>query len=183
MAIGLIEGCDLTGGWELADNCRNGRGGVRRLIIGPYNSSLYDVISVTGSYGNILQSWGGATPSGYVFEQAREVAGFTAPGEYSDPNSVAFRRPAVSFVLGPMGDDSNGLADILDQGYWFVWVQDANGVYWFVNPTTPMTVSAGDTATGTAGGDLNGNTLTLTGAETKRPIRIPANLMTPVILP
>lgn len=172
--------CAIDRGLRIADLCRDGFGGANRLFIGEYFSEFSP--GLTGSYGNVIESWGSATPSFYIFEQGDEVMSFTVPGEFTNTN--AFWRPAVTMQIPQMTDINNGLAQTIARGAWFIIVEDNSGKYWFLNRKKPMRVTEGTAGTGQAATDDNGITLTLSAASRELPLEIDPDLMVaPVIVP
>lgn len=62
-----------------------------------------------------------------------------------------------------------------------VIVLDWNGKYWYLGYDFPVTATAATGATGTAAGDLNGYTVTLSDTSAEFPFEVPADIMTDLI--
>lgn len=159
--------CDLTEGWLLDETCKNNIGGIRLAGIAKFSSDLAAVVGLTGSYSNIVESWGGATPSVYKFEQGNEVASLVINGTFT--NTSAFWSPELTINIPGMSPDALGITETLGRGYWFCFAEDKKGNTYLCNLYSPMEVSSDASQFGQAAADEVGSTLVLTTSELSKP--------------
>ena len=102
----------------------------------------------------------------YEFVVAKSTASFTETFNISNENGTAFFDQALSINIQKL--DANKRNAILliarNRNLKFIF-QDNNGKYWLGGLTRGAVVSAGTSVTGTAPGDLQGYTLTLSAQE------------------
>lgn len=173
--------CNLTQGLQIANLCRDSQAGANRVFIGTFDSSLSANWGLTGSYNNIINSWGGATPSLYIFEQYDEIINFTAPWEGSDTNS--FWRPTITFTIPTFTSDTNGQSVVIARGAWFVAVETNSELTFMLNTKKPMRVTEGSSGTGQAANDPNGTSLTLSATSRDLPFQIDPSILAAAIVP
>ena len=157
--------CNLSYGIPL--DCIDSIGGIKGSI---YIGADVDFGTLTESStaGSVSLITGATGESGtmYEFVVAKNVASFTETFNISNENGTAFFEQALSINLQKM--DANKRNEILlvarNRNLKFIF-QDNNGKYWLGGLTRGAVVSAGTSVTGTAPGDLNGYTLTLTAQE------------------
>ena len=159
--------CNLTEGWLLADVCKDNIGGIRLAGIVKFDSDVAGVVGLTGSYSNIITSFGGATPSFYKFEQGNEVASLNINGTFN--STSAFWSPELTINIPGMDPDALGITTILGRGYWFCLAEDKKGNTYLCNLFNPMEVSSDTSTFGLAAADAVGSTIVLTTSESQKP--------------
>ena len=157
--------CNLTYGIPL--DCIDSIGGISGSVyIGSdVNFGTLTVSSATGSQSLITGATGG-TGTMYEFEIAKNVGSFTETFNISNENGTAFFEQAFTLNLQKMeAEKRNQILLIARNRNLKVIFEDNNGKYWLMGLTRGAVVSAGTSVSGTAVGDLNGYTLTLTAQE------------------
>jgi len=152
--------CDINANFTLADFCKE-IGGASTVYVTKFLKSYSTSWGLTGSYTNIVTSWGGATPSWYKIEQPAESINFTAAGETNATNAAI--RPSVTFVIPGFNANSNGYTTVLYKGFWLVAVEDLSGKIHLATLKSPMSSTALTSGLGQAILDPAASTLTLAG--------------------
>ena len=151
--------CVLTTGYTIP--CRNS-GGIQKLYIGTYNGTSM-VMGATAD--GTITSFTGATVSFFGFEQVAETSSVVEAGAGSDANGTYFVTTTIELSLHTMTQALSNQITLLGQGRWRVIALDANGGYWLLGKTLPVTVTSTTGGLGKAMGDLNGATITFTSKE------------------
>jgi len=157
--------CNLTYG--LALDCIDSIGGVINTVWISSDADLgtLTLSSTTGSV-SLITGATGETGTFYGFDIAKNTASFTETYNISNENGTAFFEQALSMNLQKMeANKRNEILLIARNRNLKVIFEDANGKYWLVGYSRGAVVSAGTSVSGTAPGDLNGYTLTLTAQE------------------
>lgn len=157
--------CNLTYG--IALDCIDSIGGVAGSI---YISSDADLgtltLSSTPGSVSLITGATGDTGQFYEFQVAKNTASFTETFNISNENGTAFFDQALSLNLQKMeANKRNELLLIARNRNLKVIFTDNNGKAWLMGYSRGAVVSAGTSVTGTAVGDMNGYTLTLTAQE------------------
>lgn len=141
--------------------CRDKQGGVQKVFIGTYNSTL------SYSYGtdNIIATFSAGTVSFYTIEQELESATFDQKGVYNSENGTSYYEQDVTIVLNGLSANLREQIKIMGQGKWRIFVLDQTGRYWLVGKQNGVRVSDGNPNVGKAMGDLNGATMKFSGKE------------------
>jgi hypothetical protein len=167
--------CDLTEGWLLADVCKDNIGGVRLAGIAKFDSDVAGAVGLTGSYDNIIESFGSATPSFYKFEQGNEEASLVVNGTFN--STSAFWSPELTISIPGMTSDALGITTILGKGYWFCLAEDKKGNTYLCNLFNPMEVTSDASTFGQAAADVVGSTLVFTTSETQKPYLVDPDIV------
>jgi hypothetical protein len=141
--------------------CRDNTGGVARVWIGCYDSSVK--FSMTASY--VITGATGPTINYYLFEQETEVASFVQNGQFSIENGTTFFEQTLEITLHKMDAANRNRVQTLSYGSWRVIILDQRGNYWLMGYQNPVRVSSAAPQLGKAYGDLNGAIITFTGKE------------------
>jgi hypothetical protein len=165
-----ISGCTLSEGLNLTGCTKDNTGGVEQVIFANFKDVVpagsptgftYD--STTGEVTNVVT---GATASDwYIFDTVKETSSLAEAIAVNVQNGTIAFTPTVSLVMNKMNTQKRNLIHMLALGVLVAVVKDNNGIYWMVGQKKGLDVTAVDNNTGTALGDRNGSTVTLTGAE------------------
>ena len=162
--------CILSEGLNLTGCTKDNTGGVEQVIFANFKDVVpagtptgftYD--STTGEVTNIVT---GATASQwYIFDTVKETSSLAEAVAVNVQNGTISFTPTVSLVMNKLNTQKRNLIHMLALGLLVAVVKDNNGTYWMVGQKKGLDVTAVDNNTGTALGDRNGSTITLTGAE------------------
>jgi len=121
--------------------------------------------STAGSV-SLITAASGDSGEMYEFVVAKNTASFTETFNISNENGTAFFDQALSLNIQKMeANKRNALLLVArNRNLKFIF-EDNNGKYWLGGLTRGAVVSAGTSVTGTAPGDLQGYTLTLSAQE------------------
>jgi hypothetical protein len=123
-----------------------------------YSNTTGEIQAISGATGD--------TGSMYEFQVAKDVAHFNETWAVSNTNGTAHFTQALSFNLQKMSPDKRNQLNLLVRNRNIKAIfEDNNGVYWVIGLTRGAVTTAGTAASGTAVGDLNGYTITLTADE------------------
>jgi hypothetical protein len=170
--------CNLTYG--LALDCIDSIGGVAGSIYISSNADLgtLELSSATGSV-SLVTGATGETGTFFEFEVAKNTASFTETFNISNENGTAFFEQALSLNLQKMeANKRNEILLICRNRNLKVFFTDNNGKIFLMGYSRGAVVSAGTSVTGTAVGDMNGYTLTLTAQEPAMAFEVQAPLAT-----
>lgn len=151
--------CALTQGYTL--DCKDSLGGIKAVWM-IESGNVTAVTEASGIVSAITKS------SGKVFrkyELVKATGSLTETITASVENGTVFYAQELSIVLNKLQANTRNEILLLAQNTLLVVVQDANDKYWLLGRTQGCDVTGGTAATGTAQGDRNGYTLTITGAE------------------
>ncbi len=155
--------CNLTGGFPII--CANNTGGTYEIYLGAWNGTAQTYVLGTVSNTDQIISFGGTTASFFTFVCDSQVAEFKQDGAYTPANHTSFINQSIMITLAKMTTDTAKIVNTLGVGRWRALAKDTNGNYWYAGEVDGLKVSAMAGGTGKAKGDLNGFTITLTGAE------------------
>ena len=148
--------CNLTDGYVLG--CSS-IGGVEKVWIGEWED--IGTGYTQDSCGIIT---GVTTPgfSAYTFEQDIEFAGLVQTGQFSRENGTVFYESALTIKL--IGLDCNVRNNMVQLGRapLFAVVKSNAGDYYFLGLESAGRATAGEASVGTALGDMNGLSMTIT---------------------
>jgi hypothetical protein len=166
----IVSGCTLSEGLNLTGCTKDNTGGVEQVIFANFKDVVpagsptgftYD--STTGEVTNVVT---GATASDwYIFDTVKETSSLAEAIAVNVQNGTISFTPTVSLVMNKLNTQKRNLIHMLALGLLVAVVKDNNGTYWMVGQKKGLDVTAVDNNTGTALGDRNGSTVTLTGAE------------------
>jgi len=152
--------CNITG--TIALDCIDSIGGLKAAYIGT------DVVigAITQDVTGVITGLTGATGTLYEYELAKDTASFTETFNISNVNGTAFYSQALSINLQRMSAAKRNQLLLLTKNRDIkVVFLDNNGNYWLMGLSRGAVTTAGTSVTGTAPGDANQYTLTLTADE------------------
>lgn len=157
--------CNLTYGLQIP--CIDSFGGIKGPI---YIGSDVDFGTLTESStaGSVSLVTAAAGDSGtmYAFDLPKDTASFTQTGNVSNVNGTLFFDQAISFNLQKMNANArNQVLLICKNRNLKIAFLDNNNVWWILGTTRGAVVTANTGVTGTAPGDANQFTLTLSAQE------------------
>ena len=164
--------CNLASSISL--DCRSNLGGVASVYIGSttgYDISLLGLTGGTisgfsfGSGSTVVDAVSGLTTAPmYEFQQPRQAANLTETGTFDEANGIAFYETSLTIVINKLEAAHLNALDILGKNTKLaVVVKDNNGSLFLLGNETGAIVTASTADTGTAFGDGNRITITLTG--------------------
>jgi len=168
----LNTNCFLTEGLELTGCTKNNVGGIDAVYIanfkelvpgaGAVNLFTYD----DATTGQITSITTGATSAVfYQFDTVKETSSMSEAINVNVQNGTLSFVPTVSLVMNKLDTAKRNLIHMMATGLLVAVVKDNNGKYWMAGFTKGLDVTAVEAGTGTALGDRNGATVTMTGAE------------------
>ncbi len=149
-------------------DCSNNKGGIKTVYIANYG----DVTGVEENEGVItgITMASGATFKAYQFRKNTGSMNSTLTAD--ETNGLNYVTTEVSLVFTKMDTAKRVEMAALSLGQLAVIVLDSNGIYWYITPDDYASASAGTGETGTAKGDRNAYTLTLSVENDGYPIEI-----------
>lgn len=151
--------CALTAGYSLA--CKDSVGGLKKVYLANFEDITYSA-PVAGVISTV-------TGDMYLYELPMNTAQFTETVTSSIENGTTFYQTELVIVLPKLTATLRNELKLLAQAKLAVVAVDRNGVQWVLGYENGCFLTTGTSATGTAMGDLNGMTLTMTSME-KDPI-------------
>ena len=167
----LNTNCFLTQGLELTGCTKSNIGGVESIFIanfkqlvpggGAANKFVYDdattgqITAITGLTGDTF----------FQFDTVKETSSLAEAINVNVQNGTLSFVPTISLVMNKLDTEKRNLIHMLATGLLIGVVKDNNGKYWMAGFTKGLDVTAVEAGTGTALGDRNGATITMTGAE------------------
>lgn len=152
--------CNLTS--AIALDCIDSIGGVKAAYIG------VDIAISSVSYGanNLITGITGATGTFYQYELPKDTASFTETFNISNTNGTAFYDQALTINIQKLSADKRNQLLLLSRNRDIkVIFQDNNDNYWLVGKDRGGVISAGTSVTGTAPGDSNQYSITISAQE------------------
>lgn len=157
---------NLNAGFIL--DCNDSNGGVDKIFIanGPVQS-IQTTTSGSGIVDEIIVGGSPLTPADFFeFEVPRQTSSFTETHTVSQANGTLFYDQALSMLFNKMEAEKRNQLLLMGQATNMVVVyKDNNGKYFSVGLERGAYMTAGTSVSGTAYGDQNGYTITLSGAE------------------
>ena len=151
--------CALTQGYTL--DCKDSLGGITEV----YFMSAQDVASYTVSGGVMTALTKDSGKRFYKYELVKATSGVVENINASVENGTIFYQQELTIVLNKLQANTRNEILLLAKNLLVAVAKDNNGKYWLMGYSRGAVVSAGTSVTGTAVGDLNGYTLTLTAQE------------------
>lgn len=148
--------CPITAG-RLLNNCKNQRGGIKNLYFANYDN--YGFVVAAQAVSDL-----GTLTEVFKYEVKATTNALTETGTSSEDNGTYLVTQSLAVTLPKMGSFLQSQVQLICQGRPFVFVEDYNGNIHLVGLTNG-TMSNCTKATGAAGGDLSGYTLTITAEE------------------
>lgn len=164
--------CLLTQGFTV--DCRDSVGGIETFYIG----SLDEIASVTASAGVVtaIDTGSGAF---YEYEVRKQTSNATETYTADDSNGTLFHEQEVTVQLSKMDATKRNEIFLLGKNRVMIIAKDRNGKYFLYGKKNGLTLG-GSSQTGTAMGDLNGYTLTFTGAEEEPAFEVTGSIITDI---
>lgn len=164
--------CILTQWFDL--DCADGLGGISEFYV-IENSSLGTVTETSGVVTDITTV---AAKKFQRYKLRSEVGSMQSPVNVNVQNGTRYFEHTLVFATDQLTTPKRNELNILSKVNVSVIVKDVNGPrYWLIGKTQGMYPSAGDFGTGTAAGDRNGVSLTLTGKEKEPPVEVDSTLI------
>lgn len=172
-------------------DCENNKGGIKRVFIAPYgdvegykvdtDNTPEEGQTIDPTFG-VITGFTMATGTTFKTYQFRKNTGsMTSTLTADETNGLNYVTTEVSLVFTKMDTAKRLEMAALSLGQLAVIVEDSNGKYWYVTPDDYASASAGGGETGTAKGDRNAYTLTLSVENDGYPIEITADAVAQVI--
>ena len=158
-------------------DCSNNMGGIKTVYI----TNFGDVESVKMGEDKIT---GITLTSGSKFKTYQFRKGTSSMNSEltaDETNGLNFVTTTLNLVFTKMETAKRVEMSALSIAQLAVIVLDSNGIYWYITPDDYASASAGGGETGTAKGDRNAYTLTLTTENTTYPIEIEASAVASII--
>lgn len=152
--------CNLTS--AIALDCIDSIGGVKAAYIG------VNIVIASTSYNaqNEITGLTGTTGAFYEYELPKDTATFTETFNISNTNGTAFYDQALTINLQKLSAEKRNQLLLLSRNRDIkVIFLDNNGLYWLVGKDRGGVISAGTSVTGTAPGDANQYSITISAQE------------------
>lgn len=163
--------CDIARGRAL--NCTNYKGGVKRLLF-INDLSLTDLtLSATEEVEAITGS-----PNAYEFLMDNGQSGATSTLTSDRVAGTTFYAHEITMIMPGLTKQDRLTIQNMAAGRPRVIVEDFNGVYLLFGIERGLSATTGTIGTGTASGDTNGYTISLTGEEAKDAYFVDADVIT-----
>ena len=160
--------CELTAGFTL--QCKDGIGGIKSIYLvtlGNFNDG--GVVSIDGTSQEVE---GLPTCAVYEYTLPKHTGMFTEEVASNVENGTIFYTQTVTATFHKLSAPRRKQLELIAKNRLVVFVLDNNNNIWLVGKVDGAEVTAASTATGTAKGDLNGYTLTLTAEEANKAYRL-----------
>lgn len=151
--------CILTNGIGLG--CLDSTGGLKNVYIANYDQTG---TTFSADASSVIT---GITTSEtfYKYQFRKQTSSFTEEGALSVENGTNFYTPTVTMVFHKLESTKRNAVLLLAKADTHVIVETQNGDYWLAGKVNAMNLTTTSSASGLAFGDLNGYTISLTGAE------------------
>jgi hypothetical protein len=165
--------CILSEGLNLTGCTKDNSGGVSQVIFANFKDAVtgdtsnpngFGYSSTTGEITGVTTS-GAAAADWYIFDTVKETSSLAEAVAVNVQNGTIAFTPTVTLVMNKLNTQKRNLIHMLALGLLVAVVKDNNGIAWMVGFRKGLDVTAVDNNTGTAIGDRNGSTITLTGSE------------------
>lgn len=149
--------CVLTQGFTL--DCRDSIGGVKAV----WFIAHQNVTAVTQASGVVTAITDTAT--WYKYNLIKNTASLTENITGTVENGTVLYAPELNIIINKMQANTRNELLLLAQNSLMAIVQDQNNKYWLIGLQNGVDLTTGSAATGVAGSDRNGYSLTFTGTE------------------
>lgn len=139
----------------IAKDCKSSMGGIKAIWLSD-NGHL----QFSGSGGDIAVV--PATSGWYKFNTRKNVSSMTSTLNIDESNGTNYVTTELNIVFARMSADKRQAINVLKECELNAVVEDNNGNAWALGRDNPVTVTAGTVQTGTAAGDGNNYSITLT---------------------
>ena len=160
--------CELTAGFAL--DCKEGVGGIKAIYLA--SMPLFYEGGVVTIDPTSQEVDGLPTASIYQYTLPKHTGSFTEEVQSSVENGTIFYTQTVTATFFKLTAARRKQLELVAKNRLVVFVQDNNDNIWMVGKVDGAEVTAASTATGTAKGDLNGYTITLTAEEANKAYRL-----------
>lgn len=160
--------CALTQGYT--NDCRDSAGGAKEVMI----IEFANVADITVAAGIVTAIENASTKRWWKYKPAKETASGKATLNTNVQNGTKFYAQEVVMALNKLQTNTRLELDKLAQNTLLVVVKDQNDKNWLYGYKNGLDATAGESGTGTAMGDRNGYTVTLTGQEPEDAIEVDA---------
>ncbi len=166
----LNNDCFLTAGLELTGCTKNNVGGIEAIYLANFKElvpspSVSNIVYDDVTTGQITAITGVTGTTFYTFDTVKETSSLAEAINVNVQNGTLSFVPTISLVMNKLTTEKRNLIHMLATGTLIAVVKDNNGAYWMAGFKKGLDVTAVEASTGTALGDRNGATITLTGAE------------------
>lgn len=159
-------------------DCQPSLGGIKRVWITQYS----DVESVVVGDDNMIESITLAAEARWYEYQFRKATGsLTSTLNVDESAGVNYVSNELALVFTKMETAKRIEIAALSIGQLAVVVEDSNGHYWFLGKDDYVSASAGTGITGTAKGDQNAYTLTLSTDSDSYPYELSAEAIAAIV--
>lgn len=159
-------------------DCQPSLGGIKRVWITQYS----DVESVVVGDDNMIESITLAAEAKWYEYQFRKATGsLTSTLNVDESAGVNYVSNELALVFTKMETAKRIEIAALSIGQLAVVVEDSNGHYWFLGKDDYVSASAGTGVTGTAKGDQNAYTLTLSTDSDSYPYELSAEAIAAIV--
>lgn len=162
----------------IALDCENNKGGIKVAYVAPYEDVTATVDKVTGMVETLTIAGDGKFKA-YQFRKNTGSMNSTLTAD--ETNGLNYVTTEISLVFTKMSTAKRLEMAALSLGQLAVVVEDSNGIYWLCTVDDYASASAGSGETGTAKGDRNAYTLTLSVENDSYPVEVPASVMNDLI--
>lgn len=159
-------------------DCQPSLGGIKRVWITQYS----DVKSVVVGEDNMIESITlEAEAEWYEYQFRKATGSLTSTLNVDESAGVNYVSNELSLVFTKMETAKRIEIAALSIGQLAVVVEDSNGHYWFLGKDDYVSASAGTGITGTAKGDQNAYTLTLSTDSDSYPYELSAEAIAAIV--
>ena len=169
--------CNFELGFAL--QCKDGIGGIRKLYLGLWSDFGPNVVLDAGN--NEICTSIGTRPI-YEFVLPKHTGNFEEVGTYDINNGTGYYVHTINATFHKLSQDRSFLLQEMAKTRLLAVVEDNNGNFYVCGVVDAVEVTALTSATGTAKGDLNGYTITLTGEEKSKAPMFPDFLTSGVVI-
>lgn len=149
-------------------DCSNNKGGIKTVYIANFGD--VKAVEKEGDVISGLTMESGATFKTYQFR--KNTGSMTSTLTADETNGLNYVTTELSLVFTKMETAKRVEMSALSLAQLAVIVEDSNGIYWYITPDDYASASAGGAETGTAKGDRNAYTLTLSVENDSYPMEI-----------
>lgn len=151
------------------DACLTNMGGIKRVLLAPYDASKKPTLATDGKTIATVNLTGWK-----LFEFRKQSSSLATEATIDDGKGVKYCTNTAALAFARQDSDKRVaiMAAFLNETA--AIVEDNNGKYWYLGYDNPVSCSALAGATGTAYGDANDYTLTLTDMSAELPFEVPS---------
>lgn len=164
----------LTG---IASDCTPSMGGIRRVLL----ANRADVTSRTVVDGIVtaitMASSGSSTAKFHAYAFKPETAYVNNERQINAANGGNYVNTAIYMQFHRQDTTKRLEVEAIAHAETVAIYEDNNGLFWMAGYDNPLTESAGNAPTGTAAGDFNGYTTTISGNEPEYPLEVDADII------